>query len=106
MARPDVQITAPPEGIAFDQDIEVHVRDGVILRVDVQRPRTPGRYPAILERPAVRQGGHARGRPQRQATRTGSTDPLVGFERPANRLPVSAMPYRSNRVRKKDVNNG
>jgi uncharacterized protein len=46
----DVRITAPPEGIVKDVDVEVAMRDGVVLRVNVHRPsgseRT--RLPVIL----------------------------------------------------------
>ena len=46
--RPDVAITAPPHGVVFDRDVEVVVRDGTTLRVDVLRPEDGGRYPVLL----------------------------------------------------------
>lgn len=48
MRRPDVTITAPPDGIVFERDVEIPMRDGTILRANVFRPAEPGRYPAIL----------------------------------------------------------
>jgi predicted acyl esterase len=46
--KPDVQITAPPDGVVFERDVEVAVRDGTTLRVDVLRPEAAGRYPVLL----------------------------------------------------------
>jgi predicted acyl esterase len=48
MRHPDVTITPPPDGIVFERDVEIPMRDGTILRANVFRPRAPGRYPAIL----------------------------------------------------------
>ncbi|MFZ4585205.1 MAG: CocE/NonD family hydrolase [Acidimicrobiia bacterium] len=39
---------APPEGVVFERDVEVPMRDGVVLRVNVFRPEAPGRYPVIM----------------------------------------------------------
>lgn len=39
MVRPRVTVTPPPtEGIIVERDVEVAVRDGTMLRVDVYRP--------------------------------------------------------------------
>jgi putative CocE/NonD family hydrolase len=38
--------------ITIDRKVDVAMRDGVILRADVYRPVTPGRYPVIVERVA------------------------------------------------------
>jgi uncharacterized protein len=38
LARPNVVVTPPPTGIAFDRDVEIPVRDGTILRANVFRP--------------------------------------------------------------------
>ncbi|PSM30671.1 CocE/NonD family hydrolase, partial [Haliangium sp. UPWRP_2] len=46
--RPSVQILPPPQGVCFDRDIEVAVRDGTRLRVNVFRPQAEGRYPVLL----------------------------------------------------------
>jgi predicted acyl esterase len=45
---PPVEITPPPPGARFDHDVEVAVRDGTILRVNVFRPERDGSYPVIL----------------------------------------------------------
>jgi uncharacterized protein len=45
---PPVKITPPPPGIRLEQDVEVAVRDGTILRVNVFRPEREGAYPVIL----------------------------------------------------------
>jgi uncharacterized protein len=45
---PPVEIAPPPPGIRFERDVEVAVRDGTILRVNVFRPQRDGRYPVIL----------------------------------------------------------
>lgn len=46
--RPPVRILPPPQGVRFDRDVEVAVRDGTLLRVNVFRPQGEGRYPVIL----------------------------------------------------------
>ncbi len=38
----------PPPGIRFEHDVEVTVRDGTILHVNVFRPERDGRYPVIM----------------------------------------------------------
>jgi len=49
VARPRVTITAPPtEGVVVERDLEVVVRDGTVLRVDVFRPEGPGPHPVLL----------------------------------------------------------
>jgi predicted acyl esterase len=48
IARPPVRITDPPAGIRFDHDVEVAVRDGTILRVNVFRPEGEERVPVIM----------------------------------------------------------
>ena len=45
---PPVRITPPPSSVHFAHDVEVAVRDGTILRVNVFRPEGEGRYPVIL----------------------------------------------------------
>lgn len=42
------RVTAPPAGVRFERDVEVKLRDGVVLRVNVFRPEGDGRYPVIL----------------------------------------------------------
>jgi putative CocE/NonD family hydrolase len=36
--------------VAFERNVAIPMRDGVILRADVYRPSTPGRYPTLLQR--------------------------------------------------------
>jgi predicted acyl esterase len=48
LARPNAHITAPPEGIRFDRDVAVPVRDGTVLRVNVFRPEDDAPHPVIL----------------------------------------------------------
>lgn len=38
LARPTAVVTGPPAGVRFHQDVEVVVRDGTVLRVNVFRP--------------------------------------------------------------------
>jgi uncharacterized protein len=45
---PPVKITPPPPAVRFEHDVEVAVRDGTILRVNVFRPQGGGPYPVIL----------------------------------------------------------
>ena len=46
--RPDVRVTAAPEGVAVDWDVPVAVRDGTILRVNVFRPEAGAPAPVIM----------------------------------------------------------
>ena len=48
IVSPPVEITTPPLGILLEKDIEVTVRDGTILRVNVFRPERDGSYPVIM----------------------------------------------------------
>lgn len=34
--------------MALDKDVEIVLRDGAVVRADVYRPETPGRYPALI----------------------------------------------------------
>lgn len=38
------------EGIIVERDVDVPMRDGVVLRADVYRPESPGRHPGLLVR--------------------------------------------------------
>lgn len=38
LVRPNVVVTGPPRGVRLEQDVEVVVRDGTVLRVNVFRP--------------------------------------------------------------------
>ena len=40
----------PESSIVIDKDVPVPMRDGTVLRADVYRPATPGKYPVILQR--------------------------------------------------------
>jgi predicted acyl esterase len=48
IVSPPVEITPPPPGILLEHDIEVAVRDGTILRVNVFRPERDGSYPVMM----------------------------------------------------------
>lgn len=48
MLRRVVHITPSPDGIIFGRDVDVPVRDGTILRIDVARPETPGNYAVLI----------------------------------------------------------
>lgn len=46
--RPKLRITAPPDNVSFDRDVEVRVRDRTILRGNVFRPTASGVFPVIM----------------------------------------------------------
>lgn len=46
--RPNATVTPPPEGVRFDRDVAVTVRDGTRLRVNVFRPEDDAPHPVIL----------------------------------------------------------
>lgn len=48
MRHPLVTVTPPPDGIVFERDVDVPMRDGTLLRANVFRPEAPGRYPVIV----------------------------------------------------------
>ncbi|HEX6338810.1 MAG TPA: CocE/NonD family hydrolase [Jiangellaceae bacterium] len=48
IVRPNVQISPPPDGVILERDVEVVVRDGTTLRVNVFRPEDGGRYPVLM----------------------------------------------------------
>ncbi len=48
IVRPNVSVTPPPEGVVLDRDVEVMVRDGTVLRVNVFRPAGGGRFPVMM----------------------------------------------------------
>jgi hypothetical protein len=48
IARGWVRITNPPAGVRVERDVEVRVRDGTILRLNVFRPEAAGRFPVLL----------------------------------------------------------
>lgn len=48
LVRPPVTITSPPAEVQVGHDVEVRMRDGVTLRVNVFRPRQGGRHPVIM----------------------------------------------------------
>lgn len=41
-------VTPPPDGLRLDRDVEVPLRDGVVLRVNIVRPEGDARVPVIL----------------------------------------------------------
>src|SRR5690625_620080 len=48
LARPNVLVTGPPEGVRLDRDVEVVMRDGTVLRVNVFRPAGDDRPRPVL----------------------------------------------------------
>jgi hypothetical protein len=46
--HPHVVITTPPEDVLFEPDVAVPMRDGVVLRANVFRPRSGGPFPVIM----------------------------------------------------------
>ena len=38
----------PPHDLVIEKDVEIPVRDGARLKADIFRPRTGGRFPAIV----------------------------------------------------------
>lgn len=46
--RCPVSVEPPPAGILFERDLQVRVRDGTILRLNVFRPESAGRYPVLM----------------------------------------------------------
>ena len=47
-AKPPVTVTAPPENIVINRDVEVATRDGTVLRVNVFRTADEARRPVIV----------------------------------------------------------
>lgn len=47
-ARPKLIIDPPPNHVIMDRDVEVAMRDGVLLRVNVFRPVADGAYPVLM----------------------------------------------------------
>jgi putative CocE/NonD family hydrolase len=41
---------AEPYGVAIDWDVKVVMRDGVVLRADIYRPKADGKFPVLLQR--------------------------------------------------------
>ena len=48
LAQPNVVVTGPPAGVRVDRDVEVAVRDGTVLRVNVLRPKEHDRPRPVL----------------------------------------------------------
>ena len=46
--RPLVTVTPPPQHVRMDRDVEVPMRDGAILRVNVFQPESAGQYPVLM----------------------------------------------------------
>jgi uncharacterized protein len=47
-ARPPMTVTEPPDELVIDRDVEVHTRDGTVLRVNVFRAADEGPRPVIV----------------------------------------------------------
>jgi uncharacterized protein len=63
-ARPKLTITPPPDNVRFDRDVEVPVRDGTVLRVNVFRPMANGSYPVIMSAHPYGKDGLPRSKPK------------------------------------------
>jgi len=50
LAMAVVFVQSPVPGVRVDRNVEATMRDGVVLRADVYRPDTEGRFPALLQR--------------------------------------------------------
>lgn len=48
LVRPRLTVSDPPTGVRFERDVEVAMKDGTILRVNVARPQAEGRYPVLM----------------------------------------------------------
>ena len=46
--HPRLTVTPTPAGVRFERDVEVAVRDGTVLRVNVFRPEAEGEYPVVM----------------------------------------------------------
>lgn len=47
------------QAIVVEKNVEARMRDGVVLRADVYRPDTPGRFPVLLQRTPYSKGSAA-----------------------------------------------
>src|SRR3990172_140180 len=45
-----------PYPVALEKNVEVRMRDGVVLRSDIYRAEAPGRFPALLKRTPYSKG--------------------------------------------------
>ncbi|HSC29191.1 MAG TPA: CocE/NonD family hydrolase [Vicinamibacterales bacterium] len=64
------QQAAGEHPVVVEKNVEARMRDGVVLRADVYRPRTPGRFPVLLQRtPYSKSPGRVGQELQRQAAR-------------------------------------
>ncbi|MEC8992600.1 MAG: CocE/NonD family hydrolase [Candidatus Latescibacterota bacterium] len=55
-------LSAPDFETTFEQDVEIFMRDGTVLRADITRPDGPGPFPALIERtPYGKSGGSENG---------------------------------------------
>lgn len=48
---------APLEAVTIERDVKVSMRDGTVLRADIYRPRTSGRFPVLLQRTPYNKAG-------------------------------------------------
>ncbi|MCV7075595.1 CocE/NonD family hydrolase [Mycobacterium szulgai] len=46
--RPPVRVAAAPADLVVERDVAVHLRDGVVLRINVYRPHGEGPFPVLL----------------------------------------------------------
>lgn len=50
VAAPRVQAADESDGVTFEHDVAAKMRDGVILRADIYRPKAEGKFPVLLQR--------------------------------------------------------
>ena len=57
-ARPSpVDCAADAAGIVLDTNVPVNMRDGVMLRADIYRPKADGQFPVLLQRTPYNKNG-------------------------------------------------
>jgi putative CocE/NonD family hydrolase len=50
IGQSSLQTPASADHVVIEKNVEARMRDGVILRADVYRPKAPGKYPVVLQR--------------------------------------------------------
>jgi putative CocE/NonD family hydrolase len=63
------QLSQPVHEIQVERDVPIPMRDGTLLRADVYRPRTEGKYPVLVERVAYELAGRCRAKGEYYAQR-------------------------------------
>jgi uncharacterized protein len=50
LAAVSLATAAEPYGVKVERGVAVTMRDGVVLRADIYRPKVDGRFPVLLQR--------------------------------------------------------